>query len=359
MPKLIVCMATLSSGGAERVLSILSKSLADRFDSVTYVMWVEASIFYDIDKRVKLVSIQNEIDSKSELKRMHWFRNYVRQEKPDLILSFLEPINLRVLMCTVRLGVKIIVAERNDPRGVNKFWWMNQVEKLIYKRADKILVQTETIRRFFDGSLAAKTYVIYNPVNIPEDLVGKALTTPKKKRIVSVARLMSQKKHDVLIKAFAKFIECHSDYTLTIYGNGPHREVLLKLAETLCISDKVFLPGVSKTVHQDILNADIFCLVSMREGLSNSMIEAMCLGLPCICTKVSGAIDLIQPDVNGILTDIGDIENLYLQMCRLVENKDLCYNLGVHASQLYKIINYDYISKQWIELINDTIKEIK
>lgn len=356
MSRLIVCMATLSSGGAERVLSNLSKPLADVFDSVTYVMWVGNSVFYQVDSRVKLLSIQKEIDSESEIKRMLWFRQFVKQDKPNLILSFLEPINLRVLMCTIGLGIKTVVAERNDPYGVNKFWVMEQLEKLIYLRADMILVQTETIRKFFNGVLAKRTRVIYNPVNLPENMVGKALVTPKKHRIVSVARLIPQKKHDVLIRAFKRFSEEHHDYTLTIYGTGSQYDELENLISALGLANKVFMPGTSKKVHQEILDAEMFCLVSTREGMSNSMIEAMCLGLPCICTKVSGAIDLINHGHNGFLVEIEDEQALYEQMSRVANDKLHAESIGKEAAQLYNILRMDKISKQWtdclVELVN-------
>ena len=350
-------MVTLSSGGAERVLSNLSKPLADVFDSVTFVMWVDAPVFYKMDERVNIVSIQQEIGRSSELKRMLWFRHYVQTEKPDCILSFLEPINLRVLLATIGINVKKIVAERNDPHGVNKYWLMDQIEKLIYHQADKILVQTETIRTFFGGSLAKRTHIIYNPVNIPKEMVGKALLTPKKKRIVSVARLTQQKRHDVLIRAFAKFCKTHSDYCLTIYGEGPQRNELQKLVASLNVSDKVFLPGAIKTVHQEILDAEMFCLVSTREGMSNSMIEAMCLGLPCICTKVSGALDLIKHGENGLLIDIDNEESLCQQMCLVSDDKAYANRLGNQATQTYKILNSELISKQWVDFIEKQIKE--
>lgn len=348
-------MATLSHGGAERVLSILSKPLADKFASITYVMWLDIPIYYEIDSRVKLISIPQEIGSRNELKRMRWFRKFVKEENPDLILSFLEPWNIRVLLSTIGLGVKTIVAERNDPRSVNKYWVVNQLEKLIYHKADGILVQTETIRKFFDGSLASRTKVIYNPVNLAEDMVGKALTTIKRNRIVSVARLVPQKKHDVLIRAFARFCQTHTDYTLTIYGKGAQQQELLQLANMLGVGEKVMLPGVSKTVHQDILDAEIFCLVSCREGMSNSMIEAMCLGLPCICTKVSGAIDLIHHERNGILIDIDDEDALYNQMCKLADDKAFAERLGKEAKRLYNILQTDIISKQWTDYIETFI----
>ena len=356
MSNLIVSIATLSYGGAERVVSILSKPLADMFDTVTYVMWVGSTPFYQIDERVRLISIPGEIRSRNEIKRMLWFRRFVKQEDPDLVLSFLEPWNIRVLLCTFGLAVKIIVAERNDPHGVNKYWIMDQLEKLVYRRADRILVQTQTIKSFFGGTLADRTVIIYNPVNLPEGMVGKALVTEKKKRIVSVARLMPQKNLDVLIKAFAKFCESHPDYNLTIFGEGPLMDNLKSLAGSLGICEKVSLPGTSKTIHQDILDADMMCLVSDREGMSNAMIEAMCLGLPCICTKVSGAIDLINDGENGILVDVGDVGGLVEKMSFIADNPIKAKRMGANASQLFQLLNKDRICKEWLDVLENRIQ---
>lgn len=353
MSKIILSFATLAQGGAARVCANLSYPLCDTFDEVILVTWADVPQFYEYDHRAKWYNLTKEAGGASDIKRMRWFRNMVKREKPNLILSFLEPFNIRVLLCTLGLGVKTIVAERNDPHSVNKYWIMEQFEKLVYRLADKILVQTETVRCFFDGALAERTHIIYNPVNLPKDMVGKALETPKRKRIVSVARLMLQKNHDVLIKAFADFSKTHPDYTLTIYGEGPLLESLKLLAQSLGISDKVFLPGPSKTIHQDILDAEMMCLVSQREGMSNAMIEAMCLGLPCICTKVSGAVDLIQNSENGFLVDIGDINGLVKKMNELADNKILCQEMGRQASELYKILNKEIIYKEWIDFLNE------
>lgn len=353
MSKIILSCATLGNGGAERVLSTLSAPLADEFDAVTIITWIDVPIFYEIDKRVRLVCIEKEIDSKNDLKKMQWFRSFIKKENPDILLSFLEPYNIRVLISTMGLGVNTFVAERNDPHGVNKYWIIDQFEKLIYRLANKILVQTETIKKFFDGALAERISVIYNPVNLQEDVVGKALKVEKKKRIVSIARLMPQKNHNILIRAFAIFSKNHPDYTLTIYGNGPQRDELLQLADSLGISDKVSLPGASKTIHEDILDADMMCLVSSREGMSNAMIEAMCLGLPCICTKVSGAIDLIKDGENGFLVDIGDVDGLVEKMCFVVDNSHKAKEISENATQLYQVLNKDKICQEWIDILQE------
>lgn len=353
MSKLIVSGATLAAGGAERVLSVLSTPLADRYDTVIYVMWLDVPIFYEVDKRIRLVSVEREVKSKNDIRKMLWFRKFIKKERPDILLSFLEPYNLRVLISTVGLGIKTFVAERNDPHGVNKYWIIDQFEKLVYRLADKILVQTETIKKFFDGVLAERTSVIYNPVNLQEEMVGKALKIEKKKRIVSVARLTPQKNNDVLIRAFAKFSMSHPNYTLTIYGIGELGEELKCLAESLGVGEKVSMPGASKTIHEDILDAEMMCLVSSREGMSNSMIESMCLGLPCICTKVSGAIDLIKDGENGLLVDIGDVDGLVEKMNLIADKPDKAKEIGINASQLYKLLNKDRICKEWLDVLEN------
>ena len=87
MSKLIVSGATLAAGGAERVLSVLSTPLADRYDTVIYVMWLDVPIFYDTDKRVRKVCIEKEVGSKSDIKKMLWFRKFIKKEQPDILLS--------------------------------------------------------------------------------------------------------------------------------------------------------------------------------------------------------------------------------------------------------------------------------
>lgn len=356
MSKIILSFSGLSQGGAGRVCANLSYPLCDTYDEVILVAWNEQTVFYDYDQRATLLCVEKEVGCRNEHKRLLWFRNFVKKEKPNMILSFLEPYNIRVLISTIGLEIPIIVAERNEPHSVNKYWIIDQFEKLIYRLADGIVVQTPTIQRFFNGILANRTCVLYNPVNLPKEMVGKALAVDKKKRIVSIARLIPQKNHDILIHAFAKFSTNHPDYTLTIYGDGPDQKKLAMLAASLGLAEKVFLPGNIKNIHESILDAEMMCLVSSREGMSNSMIESMCLGLPCICTKVSGAIDLIKDGENGLLVDIGDIEDLTNKMNLLADDEFLCKNMGRKASQLYNILNKEKINKEWMSYLKTYMK---
>ena len=130
---------------------------------------------------------------------------------------------------------------------------------------------------------------------------------------------------------------------------------LQQIAAELGVGERVSMPGTIKTVHQEILDAEMFCLVSEREGMSNAMIEAMSLGLPCICTKVSGAVDLIEHERNGLLVDVDDEDMLHKQMCRVADDKAFAEQIGREASHLYDILRTDKIAKQWTEYLNNII----
>ena len=95
MSKLIVSCATLAAGGAERVLSTLSTPFAEKYDTVIYVMWLNVPLFYNLDERVEFLSIEKEVGSKNDVKKMLWFRSFIQKERPDILLSFLEPFNIK------------------------------------------------------------------------------------------------------------------------------------------------------------------------------------------------------------------------------------------------------------------------
>lgn len=357
MSKLFISCCSLSSGGAERVLSILSKPFADHYDDVQYIMWYDNPVFYDIDKRVKIVCLEKEAGSRSTLKRMAWFRKYVNVQKPDLVLALSAPFNMLTLASLLGTSHKIVAAERVDPRS---FRWGKHLEilrNLLYHKATGILAQTEYCKDYFKGSLYKKTDVIFNPVIMPEEMIGSAIRTEKKKVIATAARLAPQKKQDMIIRVFAKFHESHPDYSLKIFGEGAERENLTKLASDLGIANYVELPGSVKDLWVRLQSTNMFVMTSLFEGMSNSMIEAMCLGVPCISTKVSGAVDLIDSGKNGVLIELNDENALYDAMMRIADDSDYASSVANEGAKLYDVLNVDTISQQWVSYIDNIISK--
>ena len=356
MSKLLVSCGTLCSGGAERVLSVLSTPFAKNYDEVIYLTWIDQPDFYTLDLRVKRICVEKECGSTFLPKKAFWFRNYVKKEKPSLVLSFLEPFNVMICFTLIGIDVPVVVANRNDPRYVWGDFIHRNLRALAYRKAVGNLSQTEDNKNYFTASLLEKGYVIYNPIFLPKEYVGNAINTKKKNRIVSVARITKQKNPEMLIRAFKKFHLKHPEYTLTMYGDGEDRDYVLDLIEIEGLSSYISLPGAKRNIWDEIVDARCFVMTSWYEGMPNALLEAMCLGLPCVSTKVSGAVDLIKNGENGILVDLDDDDAFSEALCKIVDDKDYALSLGCKAIDIYDQLTVDVISKQWIEYLNRVLE---
>lgn len=349
---LYISCVSLTCGGAERVLSVLSTFFADRYKEVKIFTWVDAPIFYIFDARIQIISIEKECSSKNMIQKCFWFRNYIKKNTPNVILSFLAKSSIQVILSTWDLNISVIVAERNDPKHLKGGWLMIKMRDFLYNKASGILEQTDNNRKYFTGHKYQRTTVIYNPVFMDVDYVGSAVKVNKLKKIVSVGRLEKQKNHKLLIDAFVKIHNLYPDYCLVIYGEGSLRKDIEKYILELSLQDFILLPGNKTNVLDDIKDASLFVLSSNFEGMPNALIEAMCLGLPCISTKVSGAVDLISDGINGLLIDVNDMEQLSEAMEKIIKDEKLALNLGLGAIKIYSRLNVDKISRKWIAYLD-------
>lgn len=347
----------MSSGGAERVISIITNYLIKKDYDITILTWLNCPIFYELNSKIKIINIEKECGSSNIIKKSLFFRKYIKNNKPDLLFSFLAKLNILVLLSCAFTNVKIIVCERNDPRWVPFNKYLRYARNWIYQYAYRILTQTDSNKNYFSEKLRQKTSVIYNPINIQKELVGIATTQPKSRKIVSVGRLVDQKNHDMLIRAFSLFLKDKPDFNLYIYGEGKNLSRLKNLSRELGIDNNVLFPGNKKNIFTEIIDADIFVQTSKFEGMPNTLIEAMCLGLPCISTKVSGATDLIDDGINGYIVEIDDTDQLNDVMLKLANNESLRREIGNNAAKLYDTLKEEVIMNEWECYIREQIKQ--
>lgn len=347
--RIVFFIGTLGNGGAERVVSILTRHFVTSEIQVEIVLYYDAEPFYRIHPDIKITYVERETGSKNILKNVLWLRRYFI-ENADLVISFLAQFNMIALTALFATGIPVIVADRNDPRHMPKQAPVRIARNLLYHLADVVVVQTQHNKDYFSPSLQKKCTIIYNPVDL-QDKKGMALRTEKKKRIVSAARLMKQKNQLMLIDSFAQIQKEFPDYTLTIYGEGPFRQELEKRILEQGLSESVFLPGKVQNVFECIADADLFVLSSNFEGMPNALIEAMCLGLPVISTKVSGATDLIQDGINGLLVDVGDAEQLSDCMRRMLADSKLRQKYAQNAIALNEYLHTETIIGQWLRCL--------
>lgn len=349
MKRHIFFIGTLCNGGAERVVSILAGHMAKQGMDVEILTYYDMPVSYKLDERVKLTAVETMTGSTNKVKNLLAIRKYFKKYG-NVVISFLAPFNIMAIAANFGNGVPMIVADRNDPTKVPSNFVVRKVRDVLYCFADGVVVQTQKNKAYFSRIVQKKSKVIYNPIDLKE-YAKIALKSEKEKKIVTAGRLMPQKNQKMMIRAFAAVHAKYPEYQLVIYGEGPSRQELEDLVEELGLKKSILLPGNVSDIHEHIKNAEMFVLSSDYEGMPNALIEAMCLGLASISTKVSGATDLIQDHENGILTDLDNQEQLEKAMLELIENKELASKLAVNAAKLGERLEVSKIMQQWTEFI--------
>lgn len=349
--RVVFIVPSLKSGGAERVIVTLANYLSKNY-KVEIWMMVDTQVEYSLSEDVQVDMSYSDI-KKGGITRIVWLVNMLKKNRSTVVISFMTKLNLYAIVAAKLANVKVIVSERNDPSKTISSKY-NGIRDLLYGQVDKIVFQTDGAMRFFSKKVQRNGCIILNPLreNIPETYEGV-----RKKNIVTISRLHPQKNLKLMIDAFDTFGINHPDYRLIIYGNGPMEEELKIYAREKGLADKVIFAGVDEDVLQKIRDATMFVITSNFEGLSNALLEAMSIGLPCISTDSppGGARMVINNGKNGILVPVGDKDELVKAMNRIASDAEFAGNIGKKASDIREKIGEEIICEQWKKLISNLI----
>ena len=353
--KVMFYIHTISHGGAERVIVNLSKQFASNGNEVLLVNSCNSEWEYTLDNRIKRIVMSDKLVD-GFLKRNVFYvktlRKIVKEEQPDVLISFLAEPNFRSVISCVGQKTKNLVSVRNDPNKEYPNAIFRLLAKTLYRFADGVVFQTEDARSWFPKQIRNKSRIIFNQVS--ENFFNVELPQTKN-NIVTVGRLTTQKNHKMLIEAFSKI--CHKiDDDLIIYGDGEMKDELIDLTFGLNVSNRVHFPGTVSDVPNTIKNAKLFVLSSDYEGMPNALIEAMTLGLPCISTDCpcGGPKTLFGDDKNGILVPVADADAMAEKMLYLLSDDSKRNELAANSKAFSQKFYPDKIFGEW----NDYAKSL-
>lgn len=350
--KIFFMCAAMTSGGAERVISILANNLVEEGHDIEIITYFDMPIWYEINPKVKIVVEENELNRKGKklLSHIIWKRNYIKEHKPDVIISFLASFNMLNIIASYGTNIPIIVADRSDPRFAPNNKFIRGLRNFSYRYADKIVLQSDHNKEYFSDKIKRKSVIIMNPI-LKSPMYQRALLTPKKNKIVSVGRIVAEKNPKMAVNSFREFHKKHPDYIYEIYGEGNLKNEMIEYVNSIGMSNSIFYKGNVKNVYEHIIDAKAYLLTSNYEGMPNSLIEAMYVGLPVISTKVSGAIDLIKDNENGYLVNCEDYKLMAHYLEEIVESDASEYRVGQNASKTVKKLELENIIEQWKSII--------
>lgn len=332
MKKYLFILPSLSKGGAEKVVSILSTELAQNRREVIVITHFKTKSDYYVDKNVKVICLTNlyeeEYRSKISIiyliKLLYRLRKNIIKENPDYILPFLWTTCIRteIALLLSKYKKRVIQTVRNNPGTFPKQRILRKYRNFLIFKSKKTIVQNEDQKKYFNKKIQKKIFVLANPV--AKELFEIEKKKHKNYNIIGVGRLEEQKNFELLINSFYEVSKNRNDIYLKIYGEGSKKEQLQNLIDNLKISDIASLEG-RKNNYEDIYGlADIYVLSSKCEGMPNTLLEAMSVGLACIATDCpTGPRDIIDNNIDGILIENENKDEMVKALDKVLENKKI------------------------------------
>ena len=347
-PKIVFIIPNMGGGGTERVISLLSSEYIRQGYPVAVMQFAGYKKAYELDPAVEdfSISAQSKGNPFVYIGRIIRMRRYWKANPDAYIFAFCVMGAICSVVSTIGMHRRILVAERSSPESCN----IPRLRDWAYRRAQVIVFQTKYGTTFFDKKIVDKAVVIPNPV-VLSDTTG-VYTGIRTHRVVTVGRLFKGKNQEMLLRAFADFHREYPDYELHVYGNGDMEEQLKGIAADIGISEAVVWHGFCRNVQEEIRDSRMFVLSSDYEGISNSMLEALALGIPVISTDcpIYGAREYIKDGENGLLIPVGDGSALSAAMKKIAGDDVLAQKFSINGALVRNRYGIEIIADRFLEV---------
>lgn len=357
---------SIGFAGAEKMMAFVANSLSERGHSVSVINFNSIGSYvngYVQSFRESITVYTYGGTETGEIRRLKLLRFAFKKSKflkPDVLVSFTTFPNYVGKIIGTILHIPSIMSERGDPNvTINKKNLHSLLELCVINCSEGAVFQIQGASEFFAKGLQRRGIIIPNPIFVSER-IEIAPTTNREKSIVSVGRLDNfQKRYDIMIKAFAIFSQSHPEYVLKLYGAGIDKDNIQRWAVEASVGSKVKFMGLSNSPMRDICKDGIFLITSDFEGISNSLLEAMAIGLPCVSTNSSpgGARMVISNGKNGLLCPAGDALSIAGALSRFADNPHMADMCGQNAKSVINRFDPTQLIDRWESYIKQIVYE--
>ena len=350
---------SISGGGAERVLCVLANQFS--------MLGIQVSIaLMNADAGVAAYQTRGEIvisdlsaglgaGKANLIKKQIRLCKKIKREKPDVVIPFMLHNAILTLLSSIGLKTPVLIRPASLPEKEVGSFIMRVLTPCLLRRAAGAVFQNNTQKRYYEKYLPREGVIIRNPVEAHPLWADTGRSGNK--LIIAAGRLHEAKNYPLLLESFSQIRDAFPEWRLMIYGEGALSGELEAQARRLGFGDSVSFPGFATNIQERMREASIFVICSLYEGLPNSLIEAMCMGLPCVTTDFEGggARELITDGKNGLIVANNDAAALALAMTRLIKNPEFAQRLGDRARELRERLAADRIALKWVHYIENIL----
>jgi glycosyltransferase involved in cell wall biosynthesis len=256
--------------------------------------------------------------------------SFLHYKSPDIVHFSYTTVAISFLpIMKMKSSVKYVVSCRGTSENIKPYIDYHRKQKLeeLFSTVDLIhCVSFEMLNRMkADFYLDDKKSFVNRPAIDLHKFSGEKLNFNYKNIIVITGRLAYVKGLIFAILAVVELKKTFPDIEIRIIGSGPDEEYLKFSIQRLGLGKYVKLLGKlnSVEIRNELLQAKAFLLPSLSEGISNAVLEAMCIGLPVVTTAVGGMSEVIINEKNGILIDSFSIDEIVQGISKILDDENL------------------------------------
>lgn len=292
-----------------------------------------------------------------------FYKKLIRQNNYDLVHAFFGFPTAYLCYKSTKILPYIISLRGSDVPGYNvrlgvDYKLLSPLFRRIWKNAAVIVANStglaELARKFMpDLDIGVINNGVYTDIFFPEP--AKKLTQPIK--LLTVCRLISRKRIDMLIKAVEYTGKLGMTVQLNIAGQGDLLAELTRLTKELNVGEQVNFMGriAAENMPQIYRDNDIFIMSSAHEGMSNAMLEAMATGLPIITTRCEGVEELI--DDNGIIVEKDEAELIAGAIKELADDTDRYTQTAAAAGRQAEKFTWPKMAAEYLKCYHAVINK--
>lgn len=335
MIRLAFVIPTLDQSGAERQLCLLATGLPR--DQILIKVFALNRGGYFADSLTQQGIEVEVLQKRFRFDPFTYFRlkRGLARFQPQIVQSWLFSANSYVRFPGIcPRDSKIIVSERCVDSW--KTGWQLAFDRKLAGRMQFLTANSKAVADFYQG-LGVPTdriRIIPNGIELPAtprdpSVLRRELQLSDDEFLIGFAgRLAPQKRLADLIWGFQLLRQVHNHVRLILIGEGPERNRLQEIARHFGCLDRVTFTGHRTDAYKLIGGLDVFCLASEFEGMSNSLMEAMSAGVPCVVSSIDANRELVEHEKTGLTFPLGRCPELAKAMIRLIENPALANSLG-------------------------------
>lgn len=319
------------------------------------------------------VSMQRSPFTAKNIKALKHMTEIMKKERYDLVTCHTPMGGVLTRIAAKKAGLSCVVYTAH---GFHFYKGAPLKNKLLYQTMEKYLAQYtdalvtinqedyEAAQKFH---LRAGGTVYYIPgIGIDSKEIEKISICKKEKReelgiekdtliITVIGELIPRKNFDTALRAFSKVQ--NKSAVLLLCGRGQEEQNLKQLAKQLQIEKKVIFAGFRKDIKEIEKISDIFFFPSHQEGLSVAMMECMASGLPIVCSKIRGNVDLIAEGKGGYLKKDNDADGFAQTLELLLNDADLRKQMGEFNKKEAKKYSLEFVMPQMEEIYRKVCKK--